>query len=269
MKTPPDEDKVHQFPRSEHNINLHEALRYQGTTHFGRDTLDTSILLTKALISLLNYSLDSNKIYPDMILNLTPPVSIWGDEVSPTLEKAPLIGSPTFNGSPLNPQPDINLTSKYFFQWLLSPRAQSKPFLLYHWHHCSEVNPTLVWPHDLLWGPSHVFMHNVFKYLIVRTHQEYVSDFLWNGVTGSSNLTNFTWNTIRLLFPVTRFHLKFTPLYDPLLNLWGTTRLLILTIVYLLLTWPPGPPSVPNTGWGCFTPISEAKGTLGTSPMYL
>ena len=45
-----------------------------------------------------------------------------------------------------------------------------------------------------------------------------------NNVMASLNLTHFTYNTIRVLLPVTRVYSQFTPLYDPLLNLWGTIR---------------------------------------------
>ena len=48
-----------------------------------------------------------------MRLNLIPLVSIWGDEVSPTLEMVPPIASPLFNDIHLNPKPDLPLTPNY------------------------------------------------------------------------------------------------------------------------------------------------------------
>ena len=51
--------------------------------------------------------------YPDMVLTSTPPVSILEDEVSLTLELAPLIGSPPFNIIHCNPQPYLLLMPKF------------------------------------------------------------------------------------------------------------------------------------------------------------
>ena len=48
---------------------------------------------------------------------------------------------------------------------------------------------------------------------------------------GSSNLTPLTCNPVWALFPVTRVNLRFIPLSDPLLNLWGTTRFLKMMYV--------------------------------------
>ena len=62
---------------------------------------------------LVTSSLAYNRLSSDMILNLIPPVSIWGDEVSPTLEMVPPIGSPLFNDIHLNPEPDFPSTPNY------------------------------------------------------------------------------------------------------------------------------------------------------------
>ena len=51
-----------------------------------------------------------NRLSPEMSLTFIPPVSSWGYEVSPTLETAPPIGSPSFNEIHLNPEPDPPLT---------------------------------------------------------------------------------------------------------------------------------------------------------------
>ena len=59
---------------------------------------------------------------------------------------------------------------------------------------------------------------------MVRSHQEYFSNFPLHNVTGSLNLTPFMCNTIWALFPVTRFHSQFTPLSETLLNMWGSMR---------------------------------------------
>ena len=49
---------------------------------------------------------------------LIPPVSIWVNEVSPTLEMVPPIASPLFNGIHLNPEPDLPLTSNYAIDYI-------------------------------------------------------------------------------------------------------------------------------------------------------
>ena len=63
-------------------------------------------------------SLAYNSLSSDMILTLIPPVSIWGDEVSPTLEMVPPIGSLSFNNIHLNPEPDLTLTPNYAIDYI-------------------------------------------------------------------------------------------------------------------------------------------------------
>ena len=45
-----------------------------------------------------------------------------------------------------------------------------------------------------------------------------------NDITGASNLTSFTWNTVWDLFPMNIFHSQFTTISNPLLNLWGSMK---------------------------------------------
>ena len=63
-----------------------------------------------------------------MSLNLIPPVSSWGDEVSTTLKLAPPIGSPPLNDIYLNPKPDIPLTPKYKIDCLPKGANQNHSF---------------------------------------------------------------------------------------------------------------------------------------------
>ena len=53
-----------------------------------------------------------------MILTLILMVSIWGDEVSPTLETVTPIASPLANGIHLNPEPDLPLTPNYDIDYI-------------------------------------------------------------------------------------------------------------------------------------------------------
>ena len=114
-------------------------------------------------------------ISPDMVLTSTPPASIWGDEVSLTLELAPSIVSPPFNIIHLNPKPYLLLTpkfAKYFFPQALNQKKSLPPIDIIF-----DVNNILVWPHKLLWGPSLVFLHQPFLSIRVCTYLDYVSIF--------------------------------------------------------------------------------------------
>ena len=110
-----------------------------------------------------------------MILNLIPPVSIWGDEVSPTLKMVPSIGSPLFNDIHLNPEPDLTLTLNYAIDYI--------PWLPHQNHSFPPIYITVLTP-ILISVTSRLFMRyflcfyaQYFQSLIVLTHREYVSIF--------------------------------------------------------------------------------------------
>ena len=133
----------------------------------------------------------------------------------------PRLGScdrfPSHLYQPSHPPPHIPLTPKSSIDWIPWATNWNLPIDINF-----DFNPVLVQPHGLFWGPSSVFVQNNLKYLTVRTHQEYVSNFPVHDGTGSFNLVPFTCNTIQSLFPVTRVHSQFTPISEPLINLWGT-----------------------------------------------
>ena len=158
-----------------------------------------------------------------MNLNLIPLVSIWGDEVSPTLEKDPLIPPPPFNDTHLNPQPDLPLMLNYSSNCL--------PWELNINHYLPPIDIT-VWCQSRPGLTSQCFMRlfpcfpakKYFKSLTVHTYWKYVSNLMCNYVTGSLDMIPFTCNTIRVLLPVTRVHSYFIPLFEKLFNLWDTMR---------------------------------------------
>ena len=114
-------------------------------------------------------------ISPNMVLTSTSQVSIWGDEVSPTLELTPLIGSPSFIISHLNPQQYLPLKPKSVKDFLpqLINQTHSLPPIDITFY----VNNILVWHHKLLWGHSYVFLHKNFLFITERTHKDSVSNF--------------------------------------------------------------------------------------------
>ena len=152
-----------------------------------------------------------------MILTSTTTLSIWGG----WCQSHPRLGScdrfPSLQCQPTHPPPDLPLTPKSSIDCPPQAPNRNLPIDINF-----DVNSVLVSHHKLFWGPSRVFVHNNFKSLTVHTHREYVSNFTLYNIMGSLNLTPFTWNPIRDLFPVTRIHSQFTPLSYLLLNLWGT-----------------------------------------------
>ena len=164
---------------------------------------------------LINSSLVFNRLYPDMSLTLIPPVLRWEYDISTTLEPSPPIGSPPYNVSHLNPQPDIPLTPKYtryFIQQALNRNHSFPPIDI-----TFDVNPILVRPNKCLWGPSHVSVHNninTYQYVLTGNISQI---YPCNDVTGSLNLTLLTCNPIRSFPPVIRVHSNFTTLSESLL----------------------------------------------------
>ena len=135
---------------------------------------------------LFTSSLDYNRLSHGTSVTLTPTVSIWGDEVSPTLELAPKI-DPPFNAIHLNPQPDFILKPNYSRDCL--HQAPNQNHYLPPIDITFDINPVLVLPQFFLWLPSHVFVHNNFnplQYVITRNISR-ISP--WNNATGSLNLT--------------------------------------------------------------------------------
>ena len=133
------------------------------------------------------------------------------------------IGYHTFNISHLNPQPDIPLVPKSASDLLPQSPNQN--------HYFPAINITVLTSIPS-WSDLTTFMRsflcfcsqqcfNPRKYVLTGNMYRM---FLCNNVTGSLNLIPFTCNTIRVLLPVTRVHSQFTPLSDPLLNLWVTMR---------------------------------------------
>ena len=96
-----------------------------------------------------------------MVLTLIPPLSIWEDEVIPTLELYPPIGSPPWNKKHLNSQPDNPLTPKYYIDFLPWVPNHNHSFTLIYM--TFDVNPVLVRPHEHFWGPSYFFVHTNFN----------------------------------------------------------------------------------------------------------
>ena len=84
-----------------------------GKTHFEWYPFDAGTLLNELLIFLCPSFLDSHRLFPDMSLTLIPCVSLWWDDVSPTLTLDPTICSSTFNIIHLNPLIDLPLMPKY------------------------------------------------------------------------------------------------------------------------------------------------------------
>ena len=78
-----------------------------------------------------------------MILTSISLVSIWGGEVSPTLDSAPIICYPIFNFSHLNPPPDLPLTPKSSIYCL--PQSTNRNHLP-PVDISFDVNPVRVWP---------------------------------------------------------------------------------------------------------------------------
>ena len=133
---------------SDPKIHLHKYYRCQVTTHFEWDPLIPVWSWQTLSLLLLYSSLASNRLFPDMGLTSILLVSSWGDEVIPTFESVPPIGSPPFNISNLSPRPDIPLTpkfSKHFLPWVPNKNHYFPPIDINF-----EVNPVLVWPHKRL-----------------------------------------------------------------------------------------------------------------------
>ena len=77
---------------------------------------------------LFNSSLYYNRLSPDMILTLIPPISIWGGEFSSTLETVPPISSPLFNDIHLKHEPDLPLTPNYAIDYIPRSPDQNHSF---------------------------------------------------------------------------------------------------------------------------------------------
>ena len=92
--------------------------------------------------------------------------------------------------------------------------------------------------------------------------------FPYNDVMGSLNLTPFTCNLIRALLPVTRVHSQLTPLYDPLINLWGTMRVCSEGLLFLVTLNDICFPIPPSQIWILPKPWFPIMGVDPTYPNY-
>ena len=134
-----------------------------------------------------------------MVLTLISLMSILEDEVSPTLELYPQVGSPNWNKNHLNPQPDNPLTTKYSSDCLPWVPNHNHSFPLIYI--TFDVNPVLVRPHEHLWGPSYVFVHTNFNPLQYISTNNMSRVYQCNYVMGSLNLTSSMCHLILDLFP--------------------------------------------------------------------
>ena len=183
---------------------------------------------------LFTSSLAYNNLSSDMILTLIPPVSIWGDEVSLTLEMVPPIGSLRLNNIHLNPEPDLPLTPNYASDYIPRSPDQNHSFPPID---ITVLTPILSWHHlTTIYDVLPLFSCTIFLIPnITYSPAICLNVFPFDNVMGSLNLTPFMWNSIRFLFPVIRVCSQIAPLSDPLLNLLGTMRFVVYQWYFYLL----------------------------------